>query len=42
MPNLSEIIKYFGLEDKISKDDLTSEMIIYLIRKYYSEVAASV
>lgn len=41
MITLSEIIKYFGLDNKIDIKKLTQSDIIYLIQKYYSEVAAS-
>ena len=36
--SLSEILKYFGLFDKVNIRTLTQYQIIILIKKYYSEV----
>lgn len=38
--SLIEIIKYFGLDVKII-NNLTQSEILYLIRRYYSEISSS-
>lgn len=39
--SLSEILKYFGLYDKVDITKLTQQNIINLIRKYYIEMSVS-
>lgn len=36
-PSISEILKYFGLDITLAKS-LSQGQIIYLIKKYYSEI----
>lgn len=37
-PSIFEILKYFGLEDKIPVKSLTQGIIIYLVKRYYLEI----
>ena len=39
MAPLIEILKYFGIEDKVDITNLTQEEIIILIRAYYESLS---
>ena len=35
---IHEILKYFGLDEILPKENLTQELIVELLRLYYSEL----
>lgn len=39
-PSILEILKYFGLDTSLART-LNQSQLIYLIKKYYSEVKSS-